>query len=78
MKDLQRVNDTDWYLIKYFAFPEEGIDMTLNLDDKQEIEIRLIDFVYGLPDLPEVQKYPRPSNMMSNGDRTIATKRFNL
>ena len=78
MKDLQRVNGTDWYLIKYFAFPDEGIDITLNLDNKQEIEIHLIDFVYGLPDLLEVQKYPRPSNMMSNGDRTIATKNFVL
>lgn len=76
MKELKPVNKTEWYLLKYYAFPEEGIDMELMLLEKQNIEISLTDFIYGLPVLGEVKIKPRPDYMMSNGDMTMATKKF--
>ncbi len=76
MKELKPVDKTEWYLIKYYAFPEEGIDMELRLLEKQNIEISLTDFIYGLPVLGEVKIKQRPDYMMSNGDLTMATKKF--
>ena len=76
MKKLKPVDKTEWYLIKYYAFPEEGIDMELLLLEKQNIEISLTDFIYGLPVIGEVKIKQRPDYMMSNGDLTMATKKF--
>ena len=84
-KELRRLERTDWYSLKYFAFPDEGIDMELELSEKQNIEIVLTDIVIGLPELRETKLKLRPNYMMSGGgsghgtlagDRTLATKKF--
>jgi len=84
-KELRRLKGTDWYTVKYFAFPDEGINMGLELFGKQNIEIVLTDIVIGLPNLSETKIKPRPDYMMSGGgsghgtlagDRTLATKKF--
>jgi uncharacterized Tic20 family protein len=76
LKMLNGLKDSEWHLIRYYAFPEEGIDMELKIEENQNIEISLIDFIYGLPVLREINIKPRPDYMMSNGDMTIATKKF--
>lgn len=76
MKELKLMDGTEWYLLRYYALPEEGIDMELKLLEKQNIEISLTDIVYGLPVLGEVKIKQRPDYMMSNGDMTMATKKF--
>jgi len=76
MKKLKLMDGAEWYLLRYYALPEEGIDIELKLLGKQNIEIRLTDFIYGLPVLSKVEIKPRPDYMMSNGDMTMATKKF--
>jgi hypothetical protein len=78
MKELKPVDKTEWFLIRYYAFPEEGIDMELKLLEKQNIEISLTDFIYSLPVLSEIKIKHRPDYMMSNGDMTMATKKFTI
>jgi hypothetical protein len=78
MKELKPVDKTEWFLIRYYAFPEEGIDMELKLLEKQNIEISLTDFIYSLPVLGEIKIKHRPDYMMSNGDMTMATKKFTI
>ncbi len=76
MKKLKQINDTDWNLIRYFAFPQEGIVMELKLEEEQNIEINLTDIVYGLPQISGIEIPQRPNYMMSNGDKTMAMKSF--
>jgi len=76
LKKLRLLGDTKWHLIRYYAFPEEGIDMELKLSENQDIEIVLTDIVFGLPDLQEITITQRPNYMMSGNDRTFATKKF--
>ena len=83
--DLRRLRDTDWYYFRYFAFPDKGINMELEFENKQNFEIVLTDIIIGLPNLNEIKIKPRPNYMMSGGgsghgtlagDRTLATKKF--
>lgn len=76
MKELKLPEGTEWYYIRYFAFPEEGIDMEIQLTEKQNLEICLTNRIYGLPVLKGIEIKPRPDYMMSNGDMTLATKKF--
>jgi hypothetical protein len=76
LKELKRLDNTEWHLIRYYAFPEEGIDMELILSGNQDIEIILTEIVYGLPDVKGITIKQRPNDMMSAGDRTITTKKF--
>jgi hypothetical protein len=76
MKALKHFNNTDWNLIRYFAFPHEGIEMELKFPHKQNIEIRLTDIVFGLPEIPGLEIPQRLNYMMANIDRTMATKSF--
>ena len=76
MKELILTEGSEWYFIRYFAFPEEGIDMELQIMENQDLEICLINSIYGLPVLQEIEIKPRPDYMMSNGDMTMATKKF--
>ncbi|MGE0020263.1 MAG: M20/M25/M40 family metallo-hydrolase [Draconibacterium sp.] len=76
MRELERVDNTDWNLIRYYAFPHEGIIMELKFQEEQKIEIRLTDIVYGLPKIPGIEIPKRPNNMMASGDRTMATKSY--
>ncbi len=76
MGELVRFNGSEWFLIRYFAFPDEGIELELVLSDTQNIEVVLTDTEIGLPDLHEITIKPRPDYMMSAGDRTMATKKY--
>jgi hypothetical protein len=76
MKALEHFNNTDWNLIRYFAIPNEGIEVELNFAKDQNIEISLTDIIYGLPEIPGFEIPQRLHYMMSNGDRSMAAKSF--
>jgi len=75
MKDLNLYNNSDRYLLRYFALPEEGIELEILLENR-DVELYLTDFIYGLPAPAGIEIKPRPDYMMSDGDMTIATKKF--
>ena len=76
MKILKSVKGTDWCLINYYAIPEEGFDLDLKFAENQNIKIVLTDVIPGLPVRGEIKIKPRLDYMMSNGDITLATKKF--
>lgn len=76
MKTLTHFKRSDWYLIRYFTFPPDGIDMELKFAAGKHIEIRLTDFIFGLPEPFDFKIRQRPDYMMSNGDRTMSAKSF--
>ncbi len=76
LKELRKVENSDWYLIRYFGFPFEGINLYLELETNKSVEIRLNDMVIGLPDFLSQEQKQRPEYMMPNGDRSMVTKSF--
>jgi len=78
LKTIQSVTETHGILIRYYALPEEGIEVDMQLLSTSGLELILTDIIYGLPVLNEMKIKPRPNFMMSNGDMTVATKKFIL
>jgi hypothetical protein len=52
------------WALRYFALPEEGIDLTLTTRAGQSLRVRVVDQSYSLPDLTGLGLQPRPEYMM--------------
>jgi hypothetical protein len=75
------VNDAKggWNM-RYYAVPEGGIDLILELQPSSPLKLRVSDLSYGLPDSLVVK--PRPGHIMPSpmpySDTTIVSKSFNF
>ncbi len=66
--------------LHYFAFPKEGIELTLEVKSSQPLEIRAVAQSDGLPEIPGISFRTRPNDMMPNpngfgvSDSTLVSK----
>jgi hypothetical protein len=64
----------------YFAMPAGGAELTLEVKSAQPVEMRLIDFSYGLPLTLTQTLRARPDNIISThlpfSDATLVSKSF--
>ena len=72
------VSENGWG-VRYYGLPAEGFDLTLKVPMDQQVELRLIDQSYKLPDVPY---RPRPDYMQpalfSYSETTLVSKSFNF
>jgi hypothetical protein len=68
--------------LRYWAVPQEGIDLTLTIRPLQPVAIHVVDQSYGLPDIPGASFRPRPASMMPTpfgfglSDVTLVSKSY--
>lgn len=66
--------------VNYYAFPEEGVELTLRVKSSGQVRVRVNDLSYSLP--AGLPFKPRPANTMPSprlsSDSTVVTKSFNL
>jgi Peptidase family M28 len=67
--------DADWDL-RYYAVPQEGVEISLEVKSAEPIKLRLVDQTYGLPKVSA----PRPEGIIaapfSYNDSTFVSKSF--
>ncbi len=65
---------------RYFAVPEEGIELKIDVKASQPLKLRLVDQTYGLPETPASPWRARPESMMPAityyGDAAFVSKSF--
>lgn len=70
----------DWWGGQYFALPEQGVELSLNVQPPQPVRIRLVDRSYDLPQAAGAALKPRPDGFIpaafSNTDSTFVTRSF--
>ena len=54
---------TSWSL-SYFALPQQGVELTIELARDEPVTLAVSDITHGLPELPGETFRPRPANMM--------------
>jgi hypothetical protein len=67
--------------LKYINLPREGIEITLEVLNKQNIQLRLLDGAEGLPEFDTLFFDPRPESMMPKygfDEMTMITNIFEL
>jgi MFS family permease len=66
--------------VNYYAFPEEGVELTLRVKASSQVRMRLNDLSYGLP--AELPVRPRPARIVPSpvefSDATVVSKTFKL
>ncbi len=66
--------------LNYYAFPEEGAELTLRVKASSQVRMRVNDLSYSLP--AELPVRPRPANVLPSpleyGDATLVSKTFKL
>jgi hypothetical protein len=66
--------------LDYYAFPEEGVELTLRVKASGQVKVRVNDLSYSLP--AGLPFKPRPAHMMPSplqfSDATVVTKSFNF
>jgi hypothetical protein len=54
---------TSWSL-SYFALPEQGVELTIELGPDEPLTLVVTDIAHGLPELPGEPFRSRPAGMM--------------
>lgn len=71
--------DGNWVL-RYFAVPPEGVDLTAEIRTAEPLKVRLVDLTYGLPQLEGAPSTARPAGMipasMPSNNSTLVSKTF--
>jgi peptidase M28-like protein len=66
--------------LSYFALPQKGIEVVLQVKASEPVRIRAVDLSYGLPELPGEPHYVRPGHMIPSihpySDSTLVSKTF--
>jgi len=68
--------------LRYWAVPQEGIDLTIRIRSFQPVEIQVVDQSYGLPEIPGASFRSRPASMMPTpygfglSDVTLVSKSY--
>jgi hypothetical protein len=69
----------DWDL-RYYAMPQEGVEITLNVKAVEPVKLRVVDQTYGLPTVSDRTWEPRPEGIIqapySYNDSTFVSKSF--
>ncbi len=73
---LQPRRNTSWHPLLYFAPPEDGFELTIYADPTEEIELRLTDVCFGLPEFTDA--LAMPPHMMPQGHQSLATRSYQL
>ncbi|MFQ4141704.1 M20/M25/M40 family metallo-hydrolase [Chlorogloeopsis sp. ULAP02] len=80
-KDTHTELEKVWGL-NYFALPQEGIKLTLEVKTSQPVKIRVVDQSDDLPEIPGKSFQQKPNYMMSTAfrlsDATLVSKYFTL
>lgn len=68
------------WVLRYYAVPPEGIDLTVEVRTSEPLKVRLVDSSYGLPQLPGAPATNRPDEMipasMPSNNSTLVSKSF--
>jgi hypothetical protein len=68
----------EWWGLRYYALPEQGVELSLQMKASGPVEVRVDDCSYSLPADTPVKK--RPAYMMAspsfNRDVTLVGKSF--
>ncbi len=68
--------------VRYWAFPAEGVEVSMTAHADQPIRFKLVDQSYGLPEGPGFSYTPRPDGMMAPpfvgyiSDATLVSKSY--
>jgi len=72
-------SDKKWRL-NYWAPPGNGFELTLKIKSEGPVLLRVIQMIYGFPEIPNVSFPPRPTEMMPRPsqitDCTLVTRTF--
>ncbi len=68
------------WTLRYYAPPEEGVELLMVFNEAQPVKIKAIDRSYGLAELPGAADNPRPDALMPaplpSSDATLVSKSF--
>lgn len=68
------------WTLRYFAVPQEGIEVTLEIKSFEPLTIRATDMSYGLPEIPGFTPGSRPDHLMPSpfpySDSALVTKSY--
>jgi hypothetical protein len=65
-------NHFGWRTLRYVGLPAKGIEMDLTVPAGQPVRLYLADETTGLPTVTGYELRPRPANITSSGDTTLA------
>lgn len=70
----------NFWKLRYFALPEAGIELALDLKVEEPLKFRVVDQSYGLPSLPGKSMPPRPGDVLPSSipfsDSTLVSKSY--
>ena len=77
---LVRVFEGELRVVVLATFPDEGIEMDLEIRGDQPVELTIVDSTFGLPPAGEVLLHARPADVVpiDRGDRTIVFTKVRL
>jgi hypothetical protein len=68
--------------LRYYAVPQEGIDLVMEVKSAQPLKLRVVDQTYGLPQTSDKTRETRPPGIISAplpyNDSTFVTRSFSL
>jgi Peptidase family M28 len=68
------------WVLRYFAVPPEGVDLTAEVRTAEPLKVRLVDLTYGLPQLDGAPPTARPAGMIPasipSNNSTLVSKTF--
>ena len=75
------VSEDKRWLLRYYAFPKEGVELSLEVKPSGPLQISVFDQSYGLPEVPGAQLRPRPDDLIPTpnaaySDATVVSKVF--
>lgn len=79
-EQLARLFEGDLRVVGLATFPDEGIEMRLEIRGNEPLELTIVDSTFGLPPAGEVLLRARPAYVVpiDRGDRTIVFKRVDF
>lgn len=63
-KQFYSVEQSDYYLIFYWAVPPGGIDFVIECEAGQTVQLAVVEGKPGLPDIPGVEYKPMPTHII--------------
>jgi peptidase M28-like protein len=73
-------NPENGLALRYYALPQEGIELALQVKASEPVKIRAVDMSYGLPEIPGAPYRARPDYIIPSiqpfSDSTLVSKTF--
>jgi hypothetical protein len=68
------------WILRYYAVPPEGIDLTAEVRTSEPLKVRLVDLSYGLPQVQGAPSTDRPDGVIPasipSNNSTLVSKSF--